>query len=277
MRSFRFGIVALGLLALSASAQQINISGKAQDTSGVPLEGVIVSLAAHPTVADTTGKDGLFHLLSEQSTGIVPIKSDIVEPFTKRVGSTISFAVTEPTAVTIDIFTIRGQKVSQPLNQIVPAGVYRYQLMTKFAQQNLVVRVSRGKDVQAFKMLNMARQSSSIAGIIDNAAAVRFLAKTAADPALDTLVFTRRGLIPTRLPITSYTSTAEITASLRAITDPYIICYALNLMPADTASTPHFRDDTTYQLSLIAANIGGGNELYLYSFISSSEDRRAHV
>lgn len=45
-------IVATGIF-VSASAQ-INIFGKVQDTSGTLLDGAIVSLVAHPAIADTT-------------------------------------------------------------------------------------------------------------------------------------------------------------------------------------------------------------------------------
>jgi hypothetical protein len=209
--------IAAGLLTMSSSAQQVNLFGKVMDTSGTALEGVVVSLAAHQNMADTTGKDGVFSIVS-QGIGTILKSVSAVESFTKCEGNTITFAVTEPTNVSIAVYNTLGRQLSQPLNKIVEAGTFRIPVTADFGRQILFVRVRRGSEVKVFRMQNLNKQQTNVTG--PNGALAQSSLFKAKAAAVDTLVFSRRGLLTQGFPISSYTSTDSIRIIMQPVSTP---------------------------------------------------------
>lgn len=270
-------LLAVGLFVVTISAQQIKIFGKVHDTTGTPLADVIVSLVSHPNVADTTGNNGSFMLIG-QATGFQVKSSVKIKPFTRCVGNMVYFAISEPTSISIKVFNTLGKQLANPINnEVMPAGNYRIPLTNDFAYQNLFVHVKRGKDTQVFNMQGMNSTRNAAVTFLSNMLTVTgksstsLLMASASPPAIDTLVFSRRGSISKTLPIASYTPTDTISIELNSVTDPYLICTALNLAPIDTNYTPHFRNDTTYVLSVVATNVGGGNAYSSEVYVSSAD------
>jgi len=154
-------IVAI-VLVFAVFSQQINISGKVTDTSGVtPVAGAVVKLEKHG-FADTTTADGSFAL-----TGAVSIGQSINQLQPNALSANmrngmVSLYVPERGAVTITTYTIQGKAVSKLQKMLdkgahsiaqpdLGQGVYVYKIQA--GSRELVLKSSSlGRSVGAFAL-----------------------------------------------------------------------------------------------------------------------------
>jgi len=120
---YRKVFMAVLLTAFAVFSQQINISGKVTDTSGVtPISGAVVKLEKHGYV-DTTKADGSFTL-----TGAVSIGSNSHQLQPNALSASmrngmLSLYVPERGAVSITTYTIQGKAVSK-IEKVLDVGAH---------------------------------------------------------------------------------------------------------------------------------------------------------
>lgn len=137
------------------------------------------------------------------------------KPFSKCAGSTVYFALNEPTRIVIEVFNTLGKKLAEPLNGIVTAGTFRISPVSGFNHQTLVVRVRRGNDVQVFCIQNVNSSRGTTTGFDGFARTSTSLSKTTT--AVDTLIVSCRGFVSQKLPISLYTPPDSMDIVLHAI------------------------------------------------------------
>jgi hypothetical protein len=107
--------------ALQAGAQDIAVTGTVVDAAGSGIAGATVSLAL-AGVSTTSGSGGTFSLVRSIVATALPGPSATASAFVA--GSAVRFAVAEPAAVRIDVYSMSGRLVSTVLDKRLGRGEY---------------------------------------------------------------------------------------------------------------------------------------------------------
>jgi hypothetical protein len=213
-------LVAILLLGASVSAQQVTIFGKVTDAKGAVLDSVVVRLAKHYVIADTTDKNGLFSLTGHINAAIAGIGS-ATTPFVQFSGTNVHFSVDRPTRIAVEVFTTAGRRLAKPLDAIVSPGSYTLPVAAGVSTQIVLVRVVQGSDVYIFRMQGARLRETAQGAAALTSTGLRSqqssLSKSST-AAIDTLVFSRNGFITQTRTITSYTPADSIAVSLQSMT-----------------------------------------------------------
>jgi poly(3-hydroxybutyrate) depolymerase len=193
-------VLSSGLLA---QAQTVNLRGTIS-SGGQPVSGAIVTLMKLGS-KDTTGSDGAYSFsqsitaLSPRSPGAGSISLS---------GGVLEFSLAEPSAVAIEVFDIKSNRLKAEKPAVQPAGLFRRNITGGFpSNQLLIVRATIGKEVSTFRYMPVG---GGIAGPVsfrtspDGPA----LAKSAA--AVDSLEVAAAGYSTKKMVVESYEAKLDV-------------------------------------------------------------------
>ena len=219
-KKYAFHIIStILLLSIPARTQEISLFGTVTDTDGAALENVAVRLAKHPAVSAATDENGSFHLTGNVSTVNRGIKSTSALSV-QCTGNTIRLSINRPTAVSMELFTVSGQRLEKILDEVMPPGHYALPVFAEAAAQIVIARVRCGTDIRQFTMNAMQpfvavknQSSRPFTGVLK-----RKTSNAASPAAIDTLVFTREGFVTHPHVLSSYTPGDSIRITMRPVT-----------------------------------------------------------
>ncbi len=195
------------LLALTANAQNINLSGKVSNLAGQPIANAIVTLA-NQGLKDTTGTDGAYSI-SNTTAAISPkalipqLRSIVVEK------GYLEFSLPDPSPVRVEMYDVKGQLLKRELLQNASSGFYRFNIDKNYHTKLLIIRTSIGRDEFTFRYLPfkgtyLVKQNSETATSFSGS-----FAKMAAID--DTIKVTATGYSAKAVVISSYDQQLNIT------------------------------------------------------------------
>jgi hypothetical protein len=196
------------IFSAAMAAEPVNLSGKVSDGTGNPIAGAIVTLLGED-LADTTDDNGEYEI----NNGVVGVDRQLSTPRNEKItlnNGTLQLSLSEPVAVKVELFDVRGNLLRNMLSHHVPAGEYRFDMKPdQLADRMMVVRVLIGRNVSTFRYLPFQNGTSSL---IQTAASVpsdeRGLAKVLAD--VDSLRVSAEDYATKIVPISTYEDEVDI-------------------------------------------------------------------
>ena len=207
------------LIGLTANAQTINVRGKISTQGGArPLPNATVTLVGQ-TLNGNSDTGGAYSI--KRTTAV---KVPLLVPKTENISfnnGTLEFYLSQQQSVKVEIFDIKGTLVKKDFISIVPAGVFRYNVVGKQSATNvLVVRASIGANSLTCRYLsgnsaNLLQTSS--ANVVATNGNLAMLAVVS-----DSLRATANGHTPKTVKISSYDTIVNII--LDSVPGPSIGC-----------------------------------------------------
>jgi hypothetical protein len=198
-------------LALSASAQKIDLRGVIINQASFPVEGLIVQLA-EANIVDTTDSEGRFSLHAN-ATAVVRNHAHRASPNHITFGPEhVEFTIEKPTtALQIRVFDASGSMIGQPLSTPLPAGHHRIplqQLLPRSSASGMFIAELRCNDrIDRIPLLcsdgtvrAAGRQMPEMESFAQMAPSLA-RRSAATDEARDTLIVVRYGNEELRAPI----------------------------------------------------------------------------
>ncbi|MGA2506927.1 MAG: hypothetical protein ABSF80_05565 [Chitinispirillaceae bacterium] len=195
------------LIGLTANAQTINVRGKISTQGGArPLPNATVTLVGQ-TLNGNSDTGGAYSI--KRTTAV---KAPLLVPKTENISfnnGTLEFYLSQQQSVKVEIFDIKGTLVKKDFISIVPAGVFRYNVVGKQSATNvLVVRASIGANSLTCRYLsgnsaNLLQTSS--ANVVATNGNLAMLAVVS-----DSLRATANGHTPKTVKISSYDTIVNI-------------------------------------------------------------------
>jgi len=197
-----FGFIIIGLAGYNVFGQTVSLKGIVTDSVGNPLPGAVVNLkiAGLKDTTDTLGKFTLTNLSTGKfgSSGqTLPLLYS--QPLMKS--GTLYFSTNQTTKATIEIFTLKGQKVGNSVIQILSQGNFNFPVGNLFPQKTAngfyAIRLTLGNNNFTFKInpMSFTRQSNLANGLSKIKAIV------------DTLTVHKMGFYVYSLPISNLSGT----------------------------------------------------------------------
>ncbi len=184
-------------------AQTVNLRGTVS-SGGQPVSGAIVTLMKSGA-KDTTGSDGAYSF-SQSITAISPRTPGAGT--ISLSGGVLEFDLAEPSAVAIEVFDIKSNRLKAEKLGVQGAGHFRRNIVGDHpADRLLIVRATIGKEVSTFRYTPI---SGGVAGqaAFWTAPDGRALAKSAA--AVDSLEVTAAGYSARKVMVESYDAKLDV-------------------------------------------------------------------
>jgi len=148
------------LIALTAGAQTINLRGTVSNSTGKPIANAIVTLAKQG-LKDTTGADGAYSI-TKTTDIVLPLLIPGKEGIFLEEGI-LSFSITNPSPVKIEIFDVKGNLLKKKSVRNVPTGFYRYTIADNSGTAKLlVIKASIGPNEVTFRYLPLQNGNFSV-------------------------------------------------------------------------------------------------------------------
>lgn len=204
MKSFMNSITAVLVAGISIQAQSIALTGKVSDTGGKAIGGAVVTLKSLK-LSDTTDASGTYSIASASSAiqgNKTFLRGSAISMNTGR----LNLEITQTQRVTIELFDLKGNRLSQVLDQSLDKGDYRIEAVDKIRGANItILSVKVGESRTQFLYSPNQGENVSAPSQKQGSNSNQVLAKSAAID--DTLTASALGYKTKSLPITSYTGT----------------------------------------------------------------------
>ena len=208
VRVVRLPALVCGIMVMNAAAittETINVRGKVTDSDGKPIEKAIVTVL-NLGLMDTTGADGSYAINNTPARS--PIKSFSQSREILLENGSLKLSLPEPSAVTVEFFTIEGKLLKREALPNASSGVYRFSIDKKFHDDLLIIKISIDRNEFAFRSIRwngryLAEQSNG-----NSTANVWKLAKKA--DAVDTLKISAAQYLTKKIPIASYDQQVDV-------------------------------------------------------------------
>lgn len=192
------------------NAQTVNLRGTVSNGVGQPVSGAIVTLLK-TGLKDTTGSDGIYSLV-RMNTAILP-RSSGAESISLT-GGALEVELSEPSAVTIEVFDIKSNLLKVQRNAAQEAGRFRWDMTGQYpSNQLLILRVAVGEKVSTFRYLPMSGGNPGLTAVTaaTSAKGGGALAKPAA--AIDSLKVMAPGYAAKTMMVESYDAEMDVSLS----------------------------------------------------------------
>jgi hypothetical protein len=201
------GIFLISVFAFTESAQMISISGKVSNKSGKPIASAIVKLA-NQKIADTTDSQGAFSL---SKTSIMRNFKPIMLGAEKisMINGVLVISLTQPTAVGVEMFDLKGNLLEKIFNNNASSGDYRFDVTARpLAVKIMLIRVSIGQHSSTFRYLPLTSgmQSMSLPASVASKGSLSKIQAT-----VDSLKASASGYASNQVAISSYEGVVNIT------------------------------------------------------------------
>lgn len=197
----KMSVSLVGLAILSANAQTVNLQGVVSNSTGKPIEKAIVTLVRQK-MKDTTDVDGKFSFIAtptKKTSRILPQANNI-----SLNNNVLQFALSAPSPMKVQIFNLKGNLLSQEINQNAAAGTYRFDISKHHQAANvLLIKAAIGKSEVSFRYIpfNGERYALSIPNTASPISSNNRFA--AIGDVVDTLTVTATGYKTKSIAITS--------------------------------------------------------------------------
>jgi polyhydroxybutyrate depolymerase len=208
MRQHRIGFYLCILITLTVNAQTINLRGKVSDQAGNPLSKAIVELLRQG-LKDTTDVAGAYAITKNISAVLPPlIPSREIISLSKGI---LELSLTNPSAVRVEIFDVKGALLKREFLQEAAAGVYRWNIAeNSHAAKVLVINASIDGRMMTFRYLPLHNGKYMVNASVESLTPIGGkLAKIAAD--IDSLKTTADGYMTKVVTISSYDKVVDFT------------------------------------------------------------------
>ena len=196
------------LISLAINAQTINLRGKITNSGGDPINGAVVTLVDQG-LKDTTGTDGTY-AISTTSAFKMPLLQPEKESILPCNGG-LAFALSKPSAVTIQIFDVNGMLLKKEYLTNVFTGFYRFDIAANTGVSKLmIIKASVGQTEMTFRYLPMSNGKSMVTASPEKSGTpvnVRLAKLMAID---DTIKVTATGYTEKKVAIESYDQELDI-------------------------------------------------------------------
>jgi hypothetical protein len=259
-RSVWFFVLALGLIASTeVSAQTISLSGKVSNRSGKAISGAIVTLSGQILV-DTTDAAGAYSF----NGGTAATNPSTVLPNSEKTAfanGIVTLSLTQPAAVGIEIFDIKGNVLERVSEHAAVAGEYRFDMTNRpFAANTLLIRVSIGRHTSTFRYVPMENGKRMItASVTPHSAAREGLAKSLAG--VDSLKVAASGYVSAAVAISSYQGTVNITLDSIALAKFSFFVTSLRGLQQLSGGTNGFGGDLRFHHTGQGAGLQGADSI----------------
>ncbi len=205
----RTGLFLILVIAFTASAAPVDISGKVFNQNDKPVGGAIVTLPGQK-VADTTDAQGLYSIkLGQFTAAVAPLL-----PSTERISlnnGIVFLSLTKPAPVAIDLFDMKGNLLERSIEQYALAGEYRFDLMAKrFAANFMVIRVAIERRASFFRYLPLSDRNHIITSFIAGSSSGEGRGLAKIQSGVDSLKAWAPGYLTMGVPISSYQGVVNI-------------------------------------------------------------------
>jgi poly(3-hydroxybutyrate) depolymerase len=194
------------VFCLSATAQTINVRGTVSNATGKPIANATVTLTVQKLTTTTTST-GAYSLTK---TGVIVFP--VLAPQTPQIflkSGILEIGLATPSPVLVEIFDVKGNRLTKEFKQEVSAGVYRLNIAKNSLATNvLVIRATIGNQKITFHYMPLNSGKYTVHHYTTPVSAS--LSKTTA-AAVDTIKAAANGYLAKSLPISKLDTTVNIT------------------------------------------------------------------
>jgi hypothetical protein len=254
-----FFFLVMGLAASAASAQTISLSGKVSNQSGKAISSAIVTLSGQKLV-DTTDAAGAYSF----SGGTALTNPSPVLPSSEKISfanGIVALSLTQPAAIGIEIFDIKGNVLERVFDHAASAGDYRFDIMNRqFASSVMLIRVSIGQRASTFRYVPMENGKRMVAASVTPYSNVgEGLTKSLA--VVDSLKVTASGYVAKAVAVSSYQGTVNIALDSIALAKFSFFVTSLKAIRELSGSTNGFGGDLRFGKTGPGAGLLGADSI----------------
>ena len=256
-RSVWFFILALGLAVSVLSAQTVSLTGKVSSKSGKAIAGAIVTLSKQKMV-DTTDAAGAYSFNGGTSTR----NPSLVLPGSEKISfanGIVALSLTQPAAVGIEIFDIKGNVLERVREHAAVAGEYRFDMTNRpLATSVMLVRVSIGRHTSTFRYAPVGNSRQMVAAAVAGSKGRGVLASVAV---VDSLKVTASGYVSAAVKISSYQGTVNISLDSIALAKFSFFATSLKAIREFSGSDSGFGGDLRFHHTGQGAGLLGADSI----------------
>lgn len=206
MRRMSMGVtIALVALCAYTGAQEVSLNGTVYDASGNPIAGAMVRMLG-TGLYDVTDAAGRYEIQA-----VIPVILTPSVPSVSRfevANGRLTFSLTAPTHVTVELFDMRGARLGVLLDRKLPSGTHGALLRAAKGHSMLLVRTSFDDRTYVTRYLPLTRGGSVGAPAARAGAQASSLNKSAIGP-VDTLRASAAGYLSSSEVIAAYSGTVN--------------------------------------------------------------------
>ncbi len=207
----------LAIIAISSvSAQVISLNGTVTNSSGQPVQGVIVKLVA-AGLTDTTDANGAYAFSGQVGVGLKNNRSQAIENGIQFLKNSVVFDAASSATVSVKLYTMLGSLVTTVYNGKLNRGKTTVPfLLSKYGHNAYLLNVKTEEGSATYRLVSM-NGGYRISGISNTPQAQRFLEKTAS---ADWLQGFKPCFASHQEQINSYSGTINFTMAAASGADP---------------------------------------------------------
>ena len=246
-------------VALVWCQPQVDITGTVTNVLAQPIENAQVDLVGY-NISTVTDKDGNYRLF-----GQVPI---LVEPqenisMVSLYNGRMHLKTERTERVRIDIFNVSGQLIIQLVNRRLKKGEYTFPINPrKFSSQMNILRIKKGGDVKAYKVLNFSnfRVASTQTHMQKKTAS---LASARVTDSLANIKVSASGYIAETAPVKNWTSTIDVIlqAEIKPISIPKSMILFTQVSSATVENIDRYKANGIFWGHMPHDNIASDNDM----------------
>jgi hypothetical protein len=258
-KSVWFFAMMFGLTASTVvSSQTISLSGKVSNQSGKAISGAIVMLSGQKLV-DTTDAAGAYSL----SGGTATKNPSPVLPSSEKISfsnSIVVLSLTQPAAIGIEIFDIKGNMLERSFGHAASAGDYRFDMINRpFATSVMLIRVSIGQRASTFRYVPMENGKRMVAASDAYSNGWDGLAKSQA--VVDSLKVTASGYVSKAVAISFYQGAVNINLDSIALAKFSFFVTSFKVLQGLSGNTKGFGGDLRFGKTGPGAGLLGADSI----------------